>query len=83
MGVWAHGRATFLDPAAPEQQELENHLVLVYGQSPTGLGPDIVYVRIDAHWMVGFSMTPEELVTMQDAVRAREERLARLRSVTG
>lgn len=60
-GVFCHGRAVTLDRGEPERQMLIDRFVAVYGQSPEEWGIEILYARIDAAWMVGFAMAPEEM----------------------
>jgi uncharacterized pyridoxamine 5'-phosphate oxidase family protein len=76
LGIWAHGRAVFLERATSEWTMLDEHLNLMYGQSPSEWGDDIVFIRVDAHWMVGFAMTDEEMIDMAEMERARAQRLA-------
>jgi general stress protein 26 len=54
-GVFTHGTAEFLDSGHPDRGWIEEHLTSHYGTSPSSWGPDIVYVRIDPRWMVGYS----------------------------
>jgi hypothetical protein len=67
-GVFCHGRAVLLDGA--EQAMLRAHFTEVYGMPPEDLG-DIAYFRIDAEWLVGFAMTPDEMAEIEAAARAR------------
>jgi uncharacterized pyridoxamine 5'-phosphate oxidase family protein len=60
VGVFCHGRAELLDAGDPERAEVFAHLTDVYGESPDEWGSDIGCWRIDADWLVGFAMTPEE-----------------------
>jgi len=55
LGVFCHGRAQFLTPEDPDWAPIEAHLTAHYGSSPTTWDPDIVYVRIAPHWMVGYA----------------------------
>jgi|SRR5579875_1687167 len=61
FGVFCHGRAAVLDAGNPERQMLAEHYREVYGQSPDEWGINILYARIDAHWLVGFAMAPDEM----------------------
>lgn len=54
LGVFCHGRAEFLGSDHPDLPAVEEHLVAHYGSSPSSWGPDIVYVRVDPHWMVSY-----------------------------
>jgi Pyridoxamine 5'-phosphate oxidase len=57
FGVFTHGDAEFLDGSHPARAWIEEHLTLHYGTSPSTCGPDIVYVRVNPRWMVGFDGT--------------------------
>jgi hypothetical protein len=59
FGVFCHGQAVFLDDG-PERDDLRAHLISVYGADPDDFGPEIVYLRIDAHWLTAFAMTAQE-----------------------
>jgi hypothetical protein len=72
-GVFLHGRVIELGPG-PERQMVIDHFIETYGQSPEEWGAGIFYARIDATWMVGFAMTPDEEVEIE---KARQEREAR------
>lgn len=63
-GVFCHGRAIRLQGA--DEQMLRDHFTDEYGVSPETLG-EIAYFRIDAHWMVGFAMTDEEMAEIEAA----------------
>ncbi len=68
-GVFCHGRCVELGPG-PERQLITDRFLEVYGQAPDDFG-DIYYARIDAHWLVGFAMTPQE---QREIERQRAER---------
>lgn len=55
FGVFTHGDAEFLDDRHPDRGWVDAHLTRHYGASPATWGPDIVYVRINPRWMVGYS----------------------------
>jgi hypothetical protein len=74
-GVFCHGRVTELTPG-PEQQMVRGHFAETYGQSPEDFGEGIFYARIDADWLVGFAMTPEEEVEIEKQRVEREARRA-------
>jgi hypothetical protein len=74
-GVFLHGRVAALGPG-PERQMVIDHFVETYGQSPEEWGAGILYARIDATWMVGFAMTPDEEVEIEKARQEREARRA-------
>lgn len=72
MGVFCHGRAVELAPG-PERQLITDRFLDVYGQAPDSFG-DIFYARIDADWLVGFAMTPEEEREIERQRAERERR---------
>jgi uncharacterized pyridoxamine 5'-phosphate oxidase family protein len=74
-GVFCHGRIATLEPGA-ERQMVADHFVETYGQSPEEFGVGILYARIDANWLVGFAMTPEEEVEIEQTRVEREARRA-------
>jgi general stress protein 26 len=53
-GVFTHGDAEFLTADHPDRGWIEDHLTRHYGSSPSTWGPDIVYLRIQPRWMVGY-----------------------------
>ncbi len=59
LGVFVHGAAEFLAAEHPDFAGVEDHLVRHYGSSPSSWGPDIVYLRVRPHWMVGYAAHPE------------------------
>lgn len=68
LGVFCHGRVEFLTPENPDRAPIEAHLTAHYGSSPSSWDPDIVYLRIDPHWMVGYAADKVTLLA-----RARRE----------
>lgn len=54
FGVFTHGDADFLTADHPDRGWIEDHLTRHYGSSPSTWGPDIVYLRINPRWMVGY-----------------------------
>ena len=72
-GVFCHGHVVELEPG-PERQMVIDHFLETYGQSPEEWGPGIFYARIDASWLVGFAMTPDEEVEIEKQRRDREAR---------
>lgn len=54
FGAFTHGDAEFLDANHRDRGWIEEHLTRHYGNSPSSWGPDIVYVRINPRWMVGY-----------------------------
>lgn len=57
FGVFTHGDAEFLDDSHPDRAWVEEQLTRHYGVSPSTWGPNIVYIRINPSWMVGFDGT--------------------------
>ena len=63
LGVFCHGRAEFLDPdSCPDFPAIEHHCVAYYGSSPRNWGPDIVYLRVQPHWMVSYAFAKDRLL---------------------
>lgn len=62
LGVFVHGRAEFLTDQSPDFAAIEDHLSAHYGSSPSSWGPDIVYVRVQPHWMVVYASSPEKVL---------------------
>jgi hypothetical protein len=58
FGVFTHGDAEFLTSGHPDRGWIEDHLTRHYGTSPSTWGPDIVYLRINPRWMVGYDGAP-------------------------
>jgi uncharacterized pyridoxamine 5'-phosphate oxidase family protein len=74
-GVFCHGRVAELGDG-PERQMISDHFVETYGVAPDDMAPTIFYARIDAEWMVGFAMTPDEEVEIAQAAADRAARRA-------
>ncbi|WBQ03190.1 pyridoxamine 5'-phosphate oxidase family protein [Kribbella sp. CA-293567] len=55
LGIFSHGKVEFLSADHPDFAEIEAHLVAHYGSSPSTWGDDIVYCRLQPHWMVGYA----------------------------
>jgi pyridoxamine 5'-phosphate oxidase-like protein len=55
IGVFSHGQVEFLTPEDPDFAEIEDHLTAHYGSSPSSWGDDIVYLRLQPSWMVGYA----------------------------
>jgi hypothetical protein len=55
LGVFTHGVAEFIPREHPDWAEIEEHLTRHYGSSPTTWGDDIVYLRVEPHWMVAYA----------------------------
>ena len=53
-----------------------DHFVATYGMSPEEMATGIYYARIDASWLVGYAMTPEEEAEIEKQRREREARRA-------
>jgi uncharacterized pyridoxamine 5'-phosphate oxidase family protein len=69
FGMFCHGRAEFLD-GAPRQM-LREHFIDTYGQDPETWG-DIAYGRVEAHWLVAFAMTDDEMAEIEADREARK-----------
>ncbi|TDO30613.1 pyridoxamine 5'-phosphate oxidase [Kribbella sp. VKM Ac-2527] len=63
IGVFSHGTVEFLTPEHPDFEEIEEHLTAHYGSSPSSWGPDIVYCRLQPHWMVGYAFDKAAVLT--------------------
>jgi hypothetical protein len=65
LGVFTHGTAEALNPVGgpddPEWPAILEHLIAHYGHSPFDWG-DVVYFRLQPHWMVAFAADPERLM---------------------
>jgi hypothetical protein len=66
LGIFCHGRAEFLEPEHPDFAAIEEHLVGHYGSSPRSWGPDIVYLRVQPHWMVSYAFAKDRLLADSD-----------------
>ena len=66
LGVFTHGRAEPLNPAAgppdPEFSSTLEHLSAHYGVSPLDWG-DVILYRLRPHWMVAYASNPQALLT--------------------
>ena len=62
LGIFCHGQAEFLGPDHPERPAIEEHLTAHYGSSPSSWGPDIVYLRVQPHWMVSYAFAKDRLL---------------------
>ena len=54
VGVFSHGNVEFLTSEHADFAEIEEHLTEHYGSSPSSWGDDIVYLRLQPTWMVGY-----------------------------
>jgi len=72
-GIFCHGAAALID--GDERQQLIDHCTTVYGRSPETFGEGVVYVRIDATWLVGFAFSEQEMAAF---LKEREELSGRL-----
>jgi hypothetical protein len=66
VGFFCHGHAEFLAPSHPDFAEIEDHLVRHYGSSPRSWGEDIVYIRVQPHWMVSYAGAKADVVAELD-----------------
>jgi len=62
LGVFTHGRVEFLTPEHPDFAAVEEHLLAHYGSSPSSWGDDIVYLRVQPHWMVVYAFQKADLL---------------------
>jgi hypothetical protein len=62
LGVFAHGQTEFLTPEHDDFAGIEEHLVRHYGSSPSSWGDEIVYLRVQATWMVAYAHNAASLV---------------------
>ncbi|HEY2044470.1 MAG TPA: pyridoxamine 5'-phosphate oxidase family protein [Jatrophihabitans sp.] len=67
FAVFVHGRVEFLDPSQPEFAEVEAHLTTHYGTSPSSWADDIVYLRLQPHWMVCFAADRTTLLAVLES----------------
>lgn len=67
-GIFCHGAARLL--AGAERAMLIEHCTRVYGRSPETFGTGVAYIGIDAHWLVGFAFSEEEMAAF---LKEREE----------
>jgi len=65
IGVFSHGQVEFLTPEHPDFDEIEAHLVAHYESSPSSWGPEIVYLRLQPSWMVGYAFDKAALLVEQ------------------
>ncbi|MFC9692360.1 pyridoxamine 5'-phosphate oxidase family protein [Kribbella sp. NPDC056951] len=63
IGVFSHGQVEFLTPDHADFEEIEGHLVAHYGSSPSSWADDIVYLRLQPAWMVGYAFDKAALQT--------------------
>jgi hypothetical protein len=62
LGVFAHGDVEFVEKDQPDWSVIDDHLTKHYGSSPTTWGDDIVYLRLQPHWMVAYAFNPAKLM---------------------
>ncbi|GAA1759697.1 MULTISPECIES: pyridoxamine 5'-phosphate oxidase family protein [Streptomonospora] len=68
LGVFTHGTAVPItppdaaDPEAAGWPAVLEHLVAHYGETPMNWG-DVVYYRIDPHWMTAYCPDPAKVLT--------------------
>ena len=60
--VFVHGEAEFLTSANADFDAIEQHLVGHYGSSPSSWGDEIVYIRVQPTWMIGYAFEPTTLL---------------------
>jgi len=74
FGVFCHGTAHSLERGSAAFDELWEHWVATYGQSPDSLGDDIAYLQIEPSWLVAFAMTEQEMAEIEADRAARTDR---------
>lgn len=74
FGVFCHGRAVEL-AAGDERRDVVGHFVETYGGTHEDWDGGY-FASIDADWLVGFAMTPDEEVAIAQAQAEREARRA-------
>jgi hypothetical protein len=62
LGIFVHGRAEEIPRDHADFPAIEEHLVAHYGSSPSSWGDEIVYARIQPHWMVAYAFAKERLL---------------------
>lgn len=62
LGVFCHGDVEVLDESHPDRVAVEEHLTHHYGSSPSSWGPDILYARVQPHWMVTYAFAKDRLL---------------------
>lgn len=66
LGVFTHGSAEVLNPAAgpadPDWDGILDYLTNHYGESPLGWGEVVMY-RLRPHWMTAYAPQPGELLS--------------------
>jgi hypothetical protein len=78
FGVFCHGTAIRVEPGTSEYAELDRHWIQVYGGSFEAMADDIAVFRIDPRWLVGFAMTPAEMIEIAAEEAARAARRTQL-----
>lgn len=66
LGIFVHGHVEELPPGSRDFAAIEEHLVAHYGSSPSSWGDDIVYARIQPHWMVAYAYAKQRLLGGSD-----------------
>lgn len=62
LGVFAHGDVEFVEKDQADWTAIDDHLTKHYGSSPTTWGDDIVFLRLQPHWMVAYAFNPAKLL---------------------
>lgn len=62
LGIFCHGQAEFLTPDHADFAPIEDRLSAHYGSSPSSWGDDIVYLRVQPHWMVAYAFAKDRLL---------------------
>jgi hypothetical protein len=56
LAVFAHGRADYIGRGTGDYDELDAYFERYYGSRASSWGPEIVFFRLHAAWMLGFAM---------------------------
>ncbi|HKE65937.1 MAG TPA: pyridoxamine 5'-phosphate oxidase family protein [Micromonosporaceae bacterium] len=59
LAVFAHGNAEYIDQDSPDFAPLDAYFTGYYGSSPTTWGPNVVFFRLHATWMLGYAADAE------------------------
>lgn len=62
IGVFTHGTTEFLDEGHPDRRPIDEYLTAYYGSSPTSWADDIVFMRVQPTWMVGYAFQRDEVL---------------------
>jgi pyridoxine/pyridoxamine 5'-phosphate oxidase len=72
LGVFCHGQVEELTEQHPDRAAVEAHLTEHYGSSPSSWGPEILYARVQPHWMVTYAFARDRVLSEADAAGETE-----------